>query len=294
MRLFKSRKSNDCSNIPSVLPYENDPQVKIVSCNSHSFNSFNSNPIENSSHFNFATNDTKSSSSSLVMKSTSKADGADPSISSPPPSLSSIISLSTSIEQAAASTSVITHDVSSESSKTASPAKMKPIVMSACDANKAEGRRAAESSADTADYRRSPSDEGDHPKTFGSHHNEINNNSEEIIDHNNDSIVDEDNSHSPAFTNDSIRYARNSDSNSNLLIPSPEIPNQRSTIDNLSEPFSNNVLLLTEASPNRVSFGDNDLFNRRSNEHASNSAPTTADQSSASRLPLVGQSGNSK
>lgn len=35
MRLFKSRKSGDYSNISSVVAHENDPHVTIVSCNSH-------------------------------------------------------------------------------------------------------------------------------------------------------------------------------------------------------------------------------------------------------------------
>lgn len=63
MRLFRSRKSSDYINLPSVLPYQNDPQITIVSCNSHAFNSFNSNHIEHSSLTDLPKNHIVSSSS---------------------------------------------------------------------------------------------------------------------------------------------------------------------------------------------------------------------------------------
>lgn len=52
MRLFKSRKSTDYSNVSSVVANENDPHIKIVSCNtnqiqhSHSSSLYNNNKIE--------------------------------------------------------------------------------------------------------------------------------------------------------------------------------------------------------------------------------------------------------
>lgn len=57
MRLFKSRKSTDnINNNQSVIPYENDPQITIVSCNSHAYNSFITHKIENLSSSNHSSN----------------------------------------------------------------------------------------------------------------------------------------------------------------------------------------------------------------------------------------------
>lgn len=49
MRLFKSRKSGEYSDVSSVVANENDPHVKIVSCNSQQAFLNNGDTIENGS-----------------------------------------------------------------------------------------------------------------------------------------------------------------------------------------------------------------------------------------------------
>lgn len=53
MRLFKSRKSADYSNVSSVVANENDPHIKIVSCSSNQIQHSNSSSLHNNNNIEF-------------------------------------------------------------------------------------------------------------------------------------------------------------------------------------------------------------------------------------------------